>query len=429
MTSDAAQREPDPPEATALVRLDVCLDACVNVPAGAALVVDTDEAIPPDPTPPFDLCGHCGGPVYFCNGDGCQRAGVLALDTAGLLWLTASRALLLGTLLSRNVGSGYGGVLLLAARAMVGATVAPPSERLAELLPHPGYDVSRGAAAELAAAYLHDGDLGALSRLSASLRTTNDALLWRRRREAEKAALSLPWQGGRYALIAVVCDACAGGRALADDVRGASIPWARRLEAAATYDAAIRCPACHALHGHPLPGLPIGQPHPVTRCTGGLAGDVERCMVHGEALGPDGVCGVGRPVLDQARAWASDRPTIRLPWQRDLARALVQAQRVELERRIASGDFVKQIVGSAELRPFFAAAASLSPEMASGLAQITGEPFRAEDADPEAIAFLGALGPFLQGLARAGGAVTRLLRGGRKPRTRRASRRLPGGSR
>ena len=57
------------------------------------------------------------------------------------------------------------------------------------------------------------------------------------------------------------------------------------------------------------------------------AGTIE---VHGEPLGPEGVCSVGRPVLDQARAWASDRPTISLPWQRDLARAVVQAQRIEL---------------------------------------------------------------------------------------------------
>jgi hypothetical protein len=422
MTSDAAQKEPDPPETTALT-------VCVDAPAGAALVVDAGAALPPDSPPPFELCGHCGGPIYFCNGDGCLRERALDLDARDLLWFCAIRALLLGTLLSRNVGSGYGGVLLLAARAMVGTSVPPPSERLAERLPHPGYELSRGVAAELAAAYLHDGDLGALSRLSASLRTSNDALLWRRRHDAEKAALSLPWQGARYALLAVVCDACAGGRALADDARGASIPWARRLEAVATYDAAIRCPACHTVQEHPLPGLPIGQPHPVTRCTGGLAGDLDRCLIHSEPLGPEGVCSAGRPALEQARAWAADRPPIRLPWQRDLARALVQAQRIELERRIATGDFVKRIVGSAELRPFFAAAASLSPEVATGLAQITGQPFRTEDADPDAVAFLGGLGPLLQGLARAGGAVTRLLRGGRKTTTRRTRRLLPGGSR
>jgi hypothetical protein len=422
MTPDAARRESDPADAGALA-------VCVDVPADGALVVDADTSIPHDPPPPFELCGHCGGPVYFCDGDGCRRARALGLDAREVLWLSAIRALLLGTLLSRNVASGYGGVLILAARAMVGASTPPASDGLADLMPHPGYEVNRRAAAELAAAYLHEGDLGALSQLSASLRTTNDALLWRRRRDAEKAALSPPWQGARYALLAVVCDACAGGHALADDARGASIPWARRLETAATYDAAIGCPVCRAQHGHPLPGLPIGQPHPVTRCTGGLAGDLDRCLVHGEPLGPQGVCSVGLPGLEQARAWASDRPTLRLPWQRDLARAVVQAQHIELERRIVSGDLVKNIVGSAELRPFFAAAASLSPEVAHGLAQITGEPFQAEDADPEAVAFLGGLGPLLKGLARAGGAVTRLLRGGRKPGAQRG-RRLPrGGSR
>jgi hypothetical protein len=55
--------------------------------------------------------------------------------------------------------------------------------------------------------------------------------------DAENAALSPPWQGARYALVAIVCDACAGGYTLADDMRGASIPWVRRMETAATYDA------------------------------------------------------------------------------------------------------------------------------------------------------------------------------------------------
>lgn len=421
MRPDAAQDETDAPEATAIA-------VCVDAPTSSALLVDADEAIPHD-APPFELCGHCGGPVYFCDGDGCQRAGAPALDSHDRLWLTAIRALLLGTFMSRNVASGYGGVLIFAARAMVGASAPPPSACLFELVPHPGYDMSRAAAAELAVAYLHEGDLDALSRISASLRTTNDALLWRRRRTAEKAALSLPWQGTRYALLAVVCDDCAAERVLADDMRGASIPWARRLEAAATYDTAICCPACRRVHTHPLPGLPIGRPHPVTRCTGCLAGDLERCIVHDEPLGPEGVCGVGLPMLEQARTWASERSALRLPWQRDLARAVVQAQGIELERRIATGDLVKKIVGSAELRPFFAAAASLSPEVASGLAQITGQPFEAEDADPEAAAFLSGLAPLFRGLAKAGGALTRFLNGGRTPKPRRARRGLPRRSR
>jgi hypothetical protein len=153
------------------------LAMCVDVPASGALTPDASEGIPFEPPPPFEVCGQCGAPVHFCNGERCDAAG--ALDAGELLWLTAMRALFLGTFLCRNVASGYGGVLILAARALVGASVGAsvpaPTERLAKL----------------AMAYLQGRDLGALSRLSASLRTTNDTHLWRRRCDAEKAALSM----------------------------------------------------------------------------------------------------------------------------------------------------------------------------------------------------------------------------------------------
>lgn len=420
MTSHEPRGEPDPAKSSALA---VLVEHDRAEDHRAVLVIRHAGEAPPEPeTPPlFDLCGRCYGPIYLCNSEGC-----LALESPDLLWLSAIRALMLGILLTPNVGSRYGGVLVLAARAMVGSSAPPHSGDVAALLPHPGYDVSLRDAAELAARYLHDGNLDALSRLSASLRRTNDSLLWRRVREAERAALSTPWREERFALLAVVCDACAGGRTLAGGVRGLSIPWSRRLEAAATYDAALRCPSCGALHTHPLPGVPIGLPHPVTRCTGGREGNVERCMVHdGGELGAEGVCCVGRPMLDQARAWGSDGPTIRLPWQRDLARALVQAQHVELERRTASGELVQALLGSAELRPFFAAAASLSPEIAEGLAQITGAPFEPEDVDPEAVEFLVGLRPLLAAAAKVGGVLTRLLRGGRQDRMRRQLPRAP----
>jgi hypothetical protein len=406
---------------------DAALAVCVEADAASSPDLDGSETIPLDSPASFELCGECGGPTYFCNGESCSREGAADLDTASLVWLTAIRALLLGTFLSRNVASSYGGVLILAARAMVGESAPTATSSLPSRMPHPGFDVSREEAVALAVAYLHDGDLGALSRLSASLRTTNDPLLWKRRAAAERAALTPPWQNARHALLAVVCDACAGGRALAGDILGASVPWTRRLGGAVTYDSAILCLSCGAAHAHPLPGLPIGRPHPVTRCTGGLDGDPERCMVHGEGLGPEGACSVALPVLTRARAWAAERPELRLPWERDLARAVLQAQRVELERRIANGEIVKRIVGSPELRPFFATAASLSPEVARGLEQITGEPFRAEEADAEALEFFRDLAPVFKGLAQAGGLVTRLLGGASKQR--RSRRSLPGGSR
>jgi hypothetical protein len=60
-----------------------------------------------------------------------------------------------------------------------------------------------------------------------------------------------------------------------------------------------------------------------------------------------------------------------------------------LERQVASGDFRRRMFRSAEIRPSSADAASLFPEAAQGLADITGEPFRTEIPDPEAVACLG----------------------------------------
>lgn len=358
-----------------------------DVPLRAAPDLRAGEEIPPEPQPPFDLCGRCGGPAYLCDRIACEHDHAVDLDARDRLWLTAVRALMLGTFLCRTVASSYGGVLLRAARALVGASDPPPWDHLAGRLPHPGYELRRDAAAALATAYLRDGDLAALSRLSASLYTTNDALLWRRRLAAEKAALSLPSEGARSTLLALVCDDCAGEHAAGES---------QRLEAAATFDAAIECPRCRAPHKHPLPGLPIGRPHPVTRCTGGLAGDRRRCLIHGELLGPEDVCGEGFPALAKARAWAADRPEELLSTWPDLARALQRAQRMDRDRRLASGDRIFHLHPGA--RGFFAAVAAMSPGAAAAIEKLTGAGLSVEEVDPEVRDELAAAGSMVRGL-------------------------------
>jgi hypothetical protein len=181
-----------PAEADNVIALAVCVDVDVQVPGAL-----TREGLPFEAPPPFGVCGACGAPAYLCRsagrGKGCEAVGTL--DLGDRLWLCALR---LGTLINRKLASGYGGVLILAARAMVGGGAAP-SDHIAALLPHPGYHVTRPEALALGVAYLDRGDLTALSRFSASLMTTSDALLWQHCRKAEMPTLSFPWRGARYA--------------------------------------------------------------------------------------------------------------------------------------------------------------------------------------------------------------------------------------
>jgi hypothetical protein len=109
-----------------------------------------------------------------------------------------------------------------------------------------------------------------------------------------RAALATPLDRVRvFPVFAVRCEKCWG-----TDARG---PRRRLFEHVETYDQAIRCPGCGEVPTHPLPGVKIGEPHPVGRCVGGAYGARSHCMAHeGYELDREGLCLEGRAVLARA---------------------------------------------------------------------------------------------------------------------------------
>jgi hypothetical protein len=137
-----------------------------------------------------------------------------------------------------------------------------------------------------------------------------------------RAALATPLDKVRvFPVFAVRCERCWG-----TDARGSR----RRLfEHVDTYDEAIRCPGCGEVPPHPLPGVKIGEPHPVGRCVGGAYGARSQCMAHdGYELDREGLCMEGRAVLARAVEEAAAMARHHKPVDPALADAVMRAQAI-----------------------------------------------------------------------------------------------------
>jgi hypothetical protein len=306
------------------------------------------------------VCSLCGGPARLCGGV-CRCIGG-PTSTVERRWLIAIRAIYAGLLLTPTPAALWGGALLRFAHHVAPRLVALSVVDLAKHYADPSCPLSPTTAATLSCRYLHDGSRAFLHELR-PLREARAPWLSALVALGTRAALTTPLAGQRYPLIAVRCDGCAAE--LHDDV---PIDWL--VAHVSSYDAAIRCPACGVVVPHPLAGIDVGEPHPVSRC---LAGSAGRCLAHpGEALDAEGLCVHGRAVYDEAVAViAGQRGT---PTRRDcdVLDALLRAQRVRrgLPR---------------ELLPIFAALATVNPEIAQPLACLTGAPLDTAAADPELV--------------------------------------------
>jgi hypothetical protein len=137
-----------------------------------------------------------------------------------------------------------------------------------------------------------------------------------------RAALATPLDKKRvFPVFAVCCETCWGTSA-----RG---PRRRLFEHVDTYDQAIRCPGCGEVPTHPLPGVRIGEPHPVGRCVGGAYGARSQCMAHeGYELDREGLCVEGRAVLARAIDEATAMGHHHKPIDPALVDAVMKAQAI-----------------------------------------------------------------------------------------------------
>ena len=348
-------------------------------------------------------CTLCGGPAQLCGG--AHRCTGFDGSPRELRWLIAIRAVHGGLVLTRSPAALWGGALLRFSRLLVAGEGAPPTiASMAAEHANPCCAGSGVGTAELALAYLHDGDLGRLSELSRRLREDRAPWLVDLAALGPRAAAATPLDRERFQLFAVICDDCAH----------AGEPLDALYEEVATYDAAIRCPRCCALSAHPLPGVKIGEPHPVARCLPG-SGSAERiCIMHnGGEVDGEGLCVDGRVIFDGALIEVSKIARARTPFERELVQAFVRARRRALNAQVDDAALAREVVTSPELMPFFAALAATNPEVAEDLAQIAGAPLDPAAADPGVRAAMSA-GGGLTGLIATGKAALEILLG--KPR-------------
>ena len=371
------------------------------------------SAVVIDDAPETAACTLCGGPARLCGG--ARRCTGFFGAPRTLRWLTALRATYAGLVLTRTVAALWGGTLLRFGR-LLAAGVAPPRSivDLAGQVANPWRTSSGVPASELALAYLHDGDLERLSDLSRRLRDDRAPWLVDLAELAPRAAVATPLDRERFALFAVLCDGCARR----------DLPLEALYENVGTYDAAIRCPRCGAVPAHPLPGVRIGELHPVARCVAGTGAAERTCLTHhGGELDAEGLCVDGRAVFDRALVEVSTIDRARTPFERDLVEALVRSRRA-LHARIDHAALARDVMTSPELMPFFAALAAAHPEAAEDLAKIAGAPLDPDAADPTLRAAMSAGG--LAGLLATGKAALERLFGTprelaprRRPRRRR----------
>lgn len=331
-----------------------------------------------------DVCTICGGPARLCGGNRCCTGG--PTSALGRRWLTAIRAVYAGLVLTRTPAALWGGALLRFARQLaIGALASgspPPSiARLAAKHADPCGAVPGSVVAGLALAYLQHGDLERLSELSRSLRDPRAPWLVGLGTLGPRAALTTPLEREAFALFAVRCDKCASNPALSLD---------QLYEDVATYDAAIRCSRCKALSKHPLPGVKIGEPHPVGRCLPGAGEAARACRVHdGHELDVEGLCVEGRATFNRAVLEVAKIGRATTPFECDLVQALLRSRERSVSAVNAWIDddaVARGLVTSPKLMPFFAALAASDPEAARDLAQIAGAPLDTNAADPSVLA-------------------------------------------
>ena len=350
------------------------------------------------------VCTLCGGPALLCGGTlRCTGGPGSARE---LRWLVAIRAVYAGLVLTRTIAALWGGALLRFARQLAGGALAsgspPPSiAHLAAEHADPGCGGEGAVEAGLALAYLEHGDLERLSWLSRLLREGQALWLADLAILAPRAALTTPLEPERFALLAVLCDDCACG---------APLPLDQLYESVGTYDAAIRCPRCGALPDHPLPGVALGELHPVGRCVACARASSRSCIAHdGHELDAEGLCVEGRATFDRALLEVAQIGRATTPFERDLVEALLRARRWALDSRLDEAAIARSIVTSPELMPFFAALAATNPEVGRDLAQIAGAPLDPAAADPSVQAAMTA-GGGLAGIIANGKAAIEGLR-------------------
>lgn len=355
-------------------------------------------------------CTVCSGPARLCGG--AQHCTGGPRSVLELQWLTAIRAVYAGLVLTRTLAALWGGALLrFAHRLALGALASgsPPASiaRLAEEHADPGGAASGSVMAGLALAYLHHGDLERLSELSRLLRDARAPWLLELEIIGPLAAQSTPLDRERFPLFAVRCNDCADP---------AVRPRDRLYERVATYDEAIRCPRCGALPAHPLPGVRIGEPHPVGRCLPGTGAAAQACRVHdGQELDVEGLCIEGRStfhraVLEELKIGQQ----VSTPFEHNLVEALGRARRIARNAKIDDAAVARELVNSPMLMPFFAALAAANPEAGRDLAQIAGTPLDIDAADPTVLAAMSG-GGGLAGLIANGRAALAGLRASLSP--------------
>ena len=348
-------------------------------------------------------CTLCGGPAQLCGG--ARRCMGFDGSPRELRWLTAIRSIYGGLVLTRSPAAPWGGALLRFGRLLVAGEGAPPTTAsIASEHANPCGAGTGVGTAELALAYLQDGDLERLSELSRRLRENRAPWLVDLAALGPRAAASTPLDREHFQLFAVICDDCAHAREPLDALH----------EEVGTYDDAIRCPRCGALSKHPLPGVKIGEPHPVARCLPG-SGSAERiCIMHNRGeVDAEWLCVDGRVIFDRALIEVSKIARARTPFERELVQAFVRARRRALNAQVDDAALAREVVTSPELMPFFAALAATNPEVAEDLAQIAGAPLDPAAADPGVRAAMSA-GGGLTGLIATGKAALEILLG--KPR-------------
>jgi hypothetical protein len=205
-------------------------------------------------------------------------------------WLAAIRAVYAGLLLTRTPAALWGGALLRLAHHLARGPSPSSLFGLAARYADPRCALSPTDAAKSVVGYLTRGELGCLLELQ-PLRAARAPWLLELCALGRRAAVATPLEGKRFGLIAVLCSPCASKG------EGHGVP--SLIAHVDTYDAAIRCPRCRAIVPHPLPGIAIGEPHPVARC---VADATRRCLVHagGHELDSEDLCADGQALYDAA---------------------------------------------------------------------------------------------------------------------------------
>ncbi len=298
-----------------------------TVPTSSLVLHAVAADAPPSSGPPtaVERCSLCGGPPRLCGGI-LRCAGAVATPNE-LRWLTGIRCVYGALLLTPTPASCWGGALLRMGRLVVAGST-PPAGIVEVAVEHaPLFRTPHASRpVPLALAYLQHEDLDRLWELRElvdlafgedSLSPWLDDLL-----VGVRAALATPLDKMRvFPVFAVRCERCWGTHA-----RGSR---QRLFEHVDTYDEAIRCPGCGEVPRHPLPGVKIGEPHPVGRCVGRAYGARFQCMAHqGDELDREGLCLEGKAILVRAMEEAVAMVNHHTPMDPALVDAVMRAQAI-----------------------------------------------------------------------------------------------------